>query len=201
MAFLILITSQFSCRRNARVMSRALNYLKFRRALWTGNLRNVSVRMSLTNETPQKILRKGRGTIANEFFSLCASNYKLPSAIAKWFKNLMSNARFTLGSEFRAMEVDTVRCAAGHGSQIGKWPAVRNFSKDWKLKNVLSSKKSFKRLSMPWFQKELSKTCKPSVIAWFHGARETGTTGFLRTLYMGYTESVLRHPSEGGHHG
>ncbi|XP_027055814.1 MFS-type transporter SLC18B1-like [Pocillopora damicornis] len=32
----------------------------------------------------------------------------------------MSNARFTLGSEFRAMEVDTVRCAAGHGSQIGE---------------------------------------------------------------------------------
>ena len=31
-------------------------------------------------------------------------------------------------------------------------------------KNVLSSKKSFKRLSMPWFQKELSKTCKPSAM-------------------------------------
>ena len=24
------------------------------------------------------------------------------------------------------------------------------------------------------------------LIAWFHGARETGTTGFLRTLYLYY---------------
>lgn len=164
MAFLILITSQFSCRRNARVMSRALNYLKFRRALWTGNLRNVSVRMSLTNETPQKILRKGRGTIANEFFSLCASNYKLPSAIAKWFKNLMLTLDLHWAQNSEPWKSILCAVCCRHGSQIGKWPAVRNFSKGWKLKKRPFQQEELQCLSMPWFQKELSKTCKPSAM-------------------------------------
>ena len=99
MAFLILITNQFSYRRNARVMSRALIY-------------------------------KIRSRIANEFCCVCACNYKLPPTIAKWFKNLMSDARFTLGSECW----HCVRWAADcrSFSYLRTMTGSRNFSKNWK---------------------------------------------------------------------